>query len=83
MIGALNTGHDGSMATVHANSPEEAMWRLETLALSGEDRVGEEAVRRQLWAAIDWVLQLERRQGSRRLVAIGEVKSKTIEVVPC
>jgi Flp pilus assembly CpaF family ATPase len=59
------------------------MWRLETLALSGEDRVGEEAVRRQLWAAIDWVLQLERRQGSRRLVAIGEVKSKTIEVVPC
>jgi Flp pilus assembly CpaF family ATPase len=56
---------------------------LETLALSGEDRVGEEAVRRQLWAAIDWVLQLERRQGSRRLVAIGEVKSKTIEVVPC
>ena len=83
MIGALNTGHDGSMATVHANSPEEAMWRLETLALSGEDRVGEEAVRRQLWAAIDCVLQLERRQGSRRLVSIGEVKNQTIEVVSC
>ncbi|HJU80720.1 MAG TPA: ATPase, T2SS/T4P/T4SS family [Acidimicrobiia bacterium] len=83
MIGALNTGHDGSMATVHANSPEEAMWRLETLALSGEDRVGEEAVRRQLWAAIDWVLQLERRQGSRRLVSIGEVKNQTIEVLSC
>lgn len=83
MIGALNTGHDGSMATVHANSPEEAMWRLETLALSGEDRVGEKAVRRQLWAAIDWVLQLERRQGSRRLVSMGEVMNESIEVVRC
>lgn len=73
LIGALNTGHAGSMATVHANSPEEAMWRLETLALSGEERVGEEAVRRQLWAAIDCVLQLERHEGRRRLASVGLV----------
>ncbi|MGH8958773.1 MAG: CpaF family protein [Acidimicrobiia bacterium] len=83
MIGALNTGHDGSMATVHANSPEEAMWRLETLALSGEDRVGEEAVRRQLWAAIHCVIQLERRMGARRLVSIAEIKNGRIEELKC
>jgi pilus assembly protein CpaF len=83
MIGALNTGHDGSMATVHANSPEEALWRLETLALSGDDRVGEEAVRRQLWAAIDCVLQLERRRGVRKLVSIAEIKDGRIQEVSC
>jgi pilus assembly protein CpaF len=70
LVGALNTGHAGSMATVHANSPEETMWRLETLALSGEERVGEEAIRRQLWGAIDGVLQLERLGGQRRLGAL-------------
>ncbi|CAN5641254.1 MAG: Flp pilus assembly complex ATPase component TadA [Actinobacteria bacterium] len=79
LINALNTGHAGSMATVHANSPEEAMWRLETLALSGEERVGEEAVRRQLWAAIGCVLQLERRHGQRRLASVGMVSEGRIE----
>ncbi|MGH8924972.1 MAG: CpaF family protein [Acidimicrobiia bacterium] len=83
MIGALNTGHDGSMATVHANSPEEAMWRLETLALSGEERVGETAVRRQLWAAIDCLLQLERRSGTRRLTSIAEIRNGRIEEISC
>jgi pilus assembly protein CpaF len=83
MIGALNTGHDGSMATVHANSPEEAMWRLETLALSGEERVGETAVRRQLWAAIDYVLQLERRKGIRTLTSIAPVGRGQMEDSLC
>ncbi|MGQ0848732.1 MAG: CpaF family protein [Actinomycetota bacterium] len=83
MVNALNTGHAGSMATVHANSPEEAMWRLETLALSGEERVGELAVRRQLWSAIDVVIQLERQDGRRRVDAIGAVKGDRIEVEPC
>jgi pilus assembly protein CpaF len=79
LVNALNTGHAGSMATVHANSPEEAMWRLETLALSGDERVGEHAVRRQLWAAIGCVLQLERQRGRRRLASIGMVGKGTIE----
>ncbi len=81
LINALNTGHAGSMATVHANSPEEAMWRLETLALSGEERVGEEAVRRQLWAAIGCVLHLERRDGERRLASVGIVRNGRIDPV--
>jgi pilus assembly protein CpaF len=70
LVSALNTGHDGSMATIHANSPDEALWRLETLALSGERRVPAGAVRRQIRSAIGAVVQVERRQGLRRLVEI-------------
>jgi pilus assembly protein CpaF len=81
MIGALNTGHAGSMSTVHANSPEEALWRIETLALSGDDRVGETAVRRQLRAAVDLIVQLERQHGRRRVDAIAAVDGDRVEVV--
>jgi pilus assembly protein CpaF len=75
LVGALNTGHAGSMSTVHANSPEEAMWRLETLALSGSSRVGETAVRRQLRSSIDVVVQIERRHGRRVVSAIERIES--------
>lgn len=71
MVWALNTGHRGSLSTVHANSPQEALWRLETLALSGGP-VGEEAVRRQLHAAIHAVVQVERVDGRRRVAEIWE-----------
>ncbi len=81
MISALNTGHAGSMSTVHANSPEEALWRLETLALSGGERVGEVAVRRQLRAAVDLIVQLEKRDGSRRLVEVAEVDGDEVRPV--
>lgn len=83
MINALNTGHAGSMSTVHANSPEEALWRLETLALSGEERVGEIAVRRQLRAALNVVVQLERRGRLRRLTSIARVTPDGVEEVSC
>ncbi len=73
MIAAMNTGHRGSMSTVHANSPDEALWRLETLALSGDRRVGEEAVRRQLHAAVGLVVQVERSEGRRRVCSIVDV----------
>ena len=69
LISALNTGHRGSMTTVHANSPREAMLRLETLALSAGD-VSESAVRRQLRAAVDLVVQVERSGSARRIVEI-------------
>ncbi len=83
MINALNTGHAGSMSTVHANSPEEALWRVETLALSGEERVGELAVRRQLRAALHVVVQLERRAGHRRVSSIATVEPDGVEEVSC
>ncbi|HET9258498.1 MAG TPA: CpaF family protein [Acidimicrobiia bacterium] len=69
LISALNTGHRGSLTTVHANSPREAMLRLETLALSAGD-VSESVVRRQLRAAVDRVIQVERSGSGRRIVEI-------------
>ncbi len=70
MIQAMSTRHDGSISAVHANNPEEAMWRLETLALSGASRVAETTVRRQSWAALDIIVQTERRVGRRRVTSI-------------
>jgi pilus assembly protein CpaF len=69
LISALNTGHRGSLTTVHANSPKEAMLRLETLAMSAGD-TSESAVSRQLHSAVDLVVQIERSAGRRRIVAI-------------
>jgi pilus assembly protein CpaF len=71
LISALNTGHRGSLTTVHANSPKEALLRIETLALSAGD-TSETAVSRQLLAAVDMVVQLDRIEGGRRIVAIDE-----------
>ena len=72
MISAMNTGHDGSLSTVHANGPEDALWRLETLALAA-DNAGETAVRRQLRSAVHLVAHLSRRGTRRRLEVIAEV----------
>jgi len=72
MVWALNTGHMGSLSTLHANSPEEALWRLETLAAS-DGGVAMEAVRRQIRTGIHAVVQVERADGLRRVVAIEEV----------
>lgn len=69
LISALNTGHRGSFTTVHANSPEEAILRIETLALTAGD-TSEAAISRQLRTAVDVVVQIERRAGTRKIVAI-------------
>jgi pilus assembly protein CpaF len=79
LISAMNTGHDGSMSTVHANGPEEALWRVETLALSGERRVPAEAVRRQLRSAIDTVIHLARTADGRRVRSVSRVGRDDIE----
>lgn len=68
---ALNTGHRGSMTTVHANSPREAIWKLETLALM-EGLVSEAGVARQLDAAIDIIVQIERTPTGRVISSIEE-----------
>ncbi len=77
LIWALNTGHRGSMSTVHANSPEEALWRIETLAISAGD-TSPVAVNRQLMAAVDLVVQLERTDVGRRIVAIAGVEAEGV-----
>lgn len=65
---AMNTGHDGSLATVHANGPEDALRRLETMALMGGVDVPHSAVREQVASAVHAVLHLERDAGGRRRV---------------
>ena len=75
LITALNTGHSGSLTTVHANSPAEALLRLETLAMtSGE--ASEYVITRQLRAAVDLVVQIERTDDRRRIVAIEPVSDR-------
>lgn len=73
LVSALNTGHRGSLTTVHANSPAEALWRLETLALSAGN-TSESAVIRQLTAAIDLVVQIDRGTGGRQISALERVE---------
>ncbi len=70
LVSALNTGHSGSMSTLHANSPTEALWRLETLALMGARNLPAEAIRAQIISAIDVVIQVERTGGRRRVATI-------------
>lgn len=73
MIQSLNTGHDGSMSTGHANSPEDMLSRLETMILMGTD-MPLRAVRKQIASSIDVIVQLGRlRDKSRRVVEITEV----------
>jgi pilus assembly protein CpaF len=74
LVNAMNTGHAGSLSTVHANSPEHALWRIETLALSGQRRVSELAVRRQVRDTITHAVQLTRRGGDRRITHLGRIE---------
>jgi pilus assembly protein CpaF len=75
MLQAMNTGHDGSLTTVHANSPADALTRLETMTLMAGTDLPSRAIREQIASAIDLVVQQARlRDGTRRIVAISEVR---------
>ncbi len=82
MLQAMNTGHDGSLTTVHANTPRDAISRLETMvAMSGLD-LPKTAVRSQIAAAIDLVIQQARMvDGSRRVTSLQEVTGMEGEVI--
>ena len=74
MLQALNSGHDGSMTTVHSNSAADALRRIETLALMADVALPHAAVRQQLASALDLVVHLDRdRDGTRRVVELEEV----------
>ena len=74
MLQAMNTGHDGSLTTVHANSPRDVISRLETMVLMGGMDLPVKAIRDQVSAAIDLIVQQARfRDGSRKIVSISEV----------
>jgi pilus assembly protein CpaF len=74
LLMALNTGHEGALSTVHANSPEDALRRIETLALMAGVGLPHEAIREQLGRGLDLVIHLARlSDGSRRVVEVSEV----------
>ena len=74
MLAAMTTGHDGSLSTVHAGSPEEALRRVETLALMADVALPHAAVRQQVADAVDLVVhQVRAPDGARRVAAVAEV----------
>jgi pilus assembly protein CpaF len=82
MLQAMNTGHDGSLSTVHANTPRDALARIETMVLMAGFDLPLRAIRQQIASAIDMIIQLERlHDGSRRVVAITEVQRMEQDVI--
>ncbi|HXA28650.1 MAG TPA: CpaF family protein [Candidatus Angelobacter sp.] len=74
MLQAMNTGHDGSLTTVHANSPHDALSRLETMVLMAGAELPSRAIREQISSAINIIVQQSRlRDGTRKVVSIAEV----------
>ena len=82
LLAAMNTGHDGSMCTLHANSPREALGRMENMILMGDIKIPKEAISRQIAESVDLVVQVKRlRDGSRRTTNITEVIGMEGEVI--
>jgi pilus assembly protein CpaF len=82
MLQAMNTGHDGSLTTVHANSPRDTLARLETLVLMSGFDLPVRAIREQMASAIDVIVQLTRlRDGTRRVTHITEVQGMEGDVI--
>ncbi|HLI62559.1 MAG TPA: CpaF family protein [Terriglobales bacterium] len=82
MLQAMNTGHDGSMTTIHANSPRDAIARLETMALMSNLNLPEKALRQQIASAIALVVQIARlSDGTRRITYVTEITGMTGDVV--
>jgi len=82
MLQAMNTGHDGSLTTVHANSPRDALSRLEQMIGMAGLEVSQKSMRAQIASAIDIVIQLRRfSDGTRRVVSIQEIEGMEGEVI--
>ncbi|KRG37325.1 pilus assembly protein CpaF [Stenotrophomonas panacihumi] len=82
MLQAMNTGHDGSMATIHANSPRDCLYRMEMLAGFAGFQGSEESLRRQIASAVDFIIQISRLAGGRRVItSITEITGVTDNLV--
>jgi pilus assembly protein CpaF len=82
MLQAMNTGHEGSMTTIHANNPREALGRVENMILMAGMDLPHRAIREQIAAALDLVIQLSRmRDGSRKCIAVSEVQGMEGDVI--
>ena len=82
MLQAMNTGHDGSLTTIHANSPRDAIARMETMAMMANLNLPEKAVRRQIASAVTIVIQVSRfSDGTRRVTHLTEITGMEEDVV--
>src|SRR5947199_2832685 len=82
MLQAMNTGHDGSLTTIHANSPRDAIARMETMAMMANLNLPEKAVRRQIASAVALVVQISRfNDGTRRVTHLTEITGMEDDVV--
>ena len=82
MLQAMNTGHDGSITTVHSNSPRDTLSRLETMVMMAETELSQRAIRDQMASAIDLIVHQARlKDGSRRITHISEVQGSEGDVV--
>jgi pilus assembly protein CpaF len=82
MLQAMNTGHDGSLTTIHANSPRDAIARMETMAMMANLNLPEQAIRKQIASAITLVVQVSRfHDGMRRVTHISEITGMEDDVV--
>lgn len=82
MLQAMNTGHEGSLSTIHANSPRDALSRLETMVLMAGYEIPVRAIREQVSAALDVIVHLARlRDGTRRVVQVSEIEGMEADTV--
>ena len=82
MLQAMNTGHDGSLTTVHANNPRDAIARIETMAMMANLNIPEKAVRRQIASAIQLIVQISRfNDGTRRITHLSEITGMEEDIV--
>src|SRR4051812_27625759 len=82
MLQAMNTGHDGSLSTIHANTPRDALARIETMVLMAGYDLPVRAIREQVASALDGIIQIERLEdGSRRVTSVTEVQRMESDVV--
>jgi pilus assembly protein CpaF len=82
MLQAMNTGHDGSLTTLHANTPRDALSRLETMISMANLELPERAMRQQIASAINLVIQVSRlSDGSRKLMQISEIVGMEGEII--
>jgi pilus assembly protein CpaF len=82
MLQAMNTGHDGSLTTVHANSPRDALYRLDTMVAMANLNLPERAIRQQIASAINIIVQITRlSDGTRRISAISEITGMEGDVI--
>jgi pilus assembly protein CpaF len=82
MLQAMNTGHDGSLTTIHANSPRDALYRLDTMVAMANLNIPDRAVRQQISSAVNLLIQISRMaDGTRKVSAISEITGMEQDVI--